>query len=411
MPMLAAIIHWGAALSLGALDPASACGAGISASPDSEVRDGPAGTAAVVPISVEGGEVIVDVSIDGRGPFPMMFDTGGHNVVTPETAAAVGLEVTGGAKGRGSGETDLSAAFARARQLRVGKAELLDQPLLVFPLPRFFTDRGNRPPLAGFVGYELLTAFAVRLDYEGRTLTLTPLHDFRPEGAGERMPFDFADTSPTVPAAVDRIPGKFVIDTGSTGALALHRRFVEVHGLAARHPAALRVKGAGADGLFETIVTRFDRFEIAGADIERPATQFPAGGRSGLPWTDVDGSVGYEILRQFVVTFDYGRRELWLERSPAFGAKTTLGRSGFQAVKLDSPEFRVVTVLPNTPADAAGIAVGDVITEIDGVSSAAIGQAEFGELMRRPDGTPVHLNVIRNGNPRPVALTLKELLP
>jgi hypothetical protein len=34
------------------------------------------GREAVVPISVEAGFIIVDVNINGRGPFPMMFDTG-----------------------------------------------------------------------------------------------------------------------------------------------------------------------------------------------------------------------------------------------------------------------------------------------------------------------------------------------
>ena len=36
----------------------------------------------VVPISVESGEIIVDVTIDGKGPFPMMFDTGSVGAVT-----------------------------------------------------------------------------------------------------------------------------------------------------------------------------------------------------------------------------------------------------------------------------------------------------------------------------------------
>ena len=406
----------GTLLALDSLDHALARGASTAYGSSARLFQnsgvlGGAGGAKVVPISVEGGEVLVEVTIDGRGPFPMIFDTGSRNAVTPETAAAVGLEVKGGGSARGSGENDVSVAFTHVEQLRLGDAELLDQPLLVLPLPRFLTDRGDRPPVAGFVGYEVLAEFAVRLDYEGRMLTLTPARDFRHEGTGERVPFAFADTSPAVVAAADRIAGKFVIDTGSTGPLALQRRFVEQHGFEARHREALRLKSGGADGLFETIVTRLDRFDIADAEIERPAAQFPSSGKSGLPWPDVDGSVGYEILRQFVITFDYARRELWLERSPAFGTKTRLGRSGLQAAKVDGPGFRVVTVLPNTPAEAAGISVGDVITELDGVSSAAIGQSEFGELMRRPDGTLVHLSILRNGTARSVVLTLRELLP
>jgi hypothetical protein len=44
------------------------------------------GSESVVPVSVEAGEVVVDVSINGRGPFPLIFDTGADDAVTPEMA-------------------------------------------------------------------------------------------------------------------------------------------------------------------------------------------------------------------------------------------------------------------------------------------------------------------------------------
>ena len=417
MPNAARIAYLGVILALAAMPPASArdTGAGdlhVASSSRSQISALPNGVRdnAGVPISVEYGEVIVDVTIDGRGPFPMMLDTGGVEAVTPETAAALGLEVEGSDTARGSAEGTIPVAFTRVKEMRLGDAELLDQSMLVVPLPRFLTDRGSRPPLAGFVGYELLTQFAVRLDYEGRTMTLTPAQDFHYRGTGVRVPLDFADRIPVASAVADGIAGRFEIDTGSSSALVLQRQFVEQHGFGARHSDVLRMKAGGVDGVFETIATRLDRFGIAESEIERPTAEFPSNGKSGLPLT-VDGSVGYQILRQFVMTFDYSRRELWFEHSPAFGTKTVQWKTGFQAIKADGSGFDVVTVMPNTPAAAAGVDVGDVITEVDGVPAESIGQAAFGDLMRRPDGTLVHLNIVRDGTARPVALTLKELLP
>lgn len=252
----------------------------------------------------------------------MMFDTGGVEAVTPEAAAALGLEVEGDGTALGSGEAAIAVAFTRVKEMRLGDAKLLDQTLLVSPLPRFVTDRGARPPLAGFVGYELLARFAVRLDYEGITMTLTPAQKFRYGGTGICVPLAFADKIPVIPAAADGITGTFEIDTGSSSALVLQREFVEQHGFEARHPSVLRMKIGGVDGVFETIITRLDRFGIAKSEIERPAAEFPSNGKSGLPVTGVDGSIGYQILRQFVITFDYSRRNLWFEHSPAFGART-----------------------------------------------------------------------------------------
>jgi C-terminal processing protease CtpA/Prc len=73
--------------------------------------------------------------------------------------------------------------------------------------------------------------------------------------------------------------------------------------------------------------------------------------------------------------------------------------------------FRVVTVQPDTPAAAAGISMGDLITMVDGRPAASVGQAEFGGLMRRVDGTVVRLDINRDGIRHSVMLTLKELLP
>jgi predicted aspartyl protease len=362
-----------------------------------------------VPISVESGQVVVNVTINSQGPFPMMIDTGAVVVVTPETASALGLDIGKGGTIRGAGEGTIPVSGAGIREMRVGEAELSDLHVPVVPLPRFFTDRGIRPPLAGLLGYELLAHFALRLDYQHKTVTLTPMGNFRYSGVGERIALLFAGKIPVISATVDGIAGRFEIDMGASNALVLQREFVDRSSISVRHPSTLRMKVGGIDGVFEIAATRLDSLQIGNNTIERPAAELPLNGSSGLPVADIDGSIGYQILRQFTITFDYARSELWLEPSAAFGAKTIQWKTGFQAIKADGPDFRVIHVAPNTPAAGAGIKVGDVITQIDGRPAASIGQAQFGDLMRGPDGTAVHLTLIRDGKSRRARLTLKEL--
>src|SRR5437763_16736597 len=85
------------------------------------------GSEAIVPVSVETGEVIVDVSIDGRGPFPLIFDTGAEDAVTPEIAAALGLKTEGTGTVRDSGGGSLSIAFTRGAEVRIGDGGMTDQ--------------------------------------------------------------------------------------------------------------------------------------------------------------------------------------------------------------------------------------------------------------------------------------------
>ena len=365
----------------------------------------------ILPVSVENGQLFVNANINAQGPFPMLFDTGSVEAITPKTATALGLSVEGGGTVRGSGERAVSVALTHLQTLRLGGAELSEIALPVIPLPQFITDRGNRAPLAGLIGFGVLSRFAVRLSYDDQTLTLIPAGDFRYSGTGERVPLSFADKTPVISAVADGVPGSFEIDTGSSTALVLQRGFVEQHGLEARHPDGLRIKVGGVGGVFDTVATRLDRFDLAASKIERPAVEFPSRDEGGIPVAGIDGSIGYQILRQFVITFDYSRREIWFERSAAFGESTSEWKTGFQAVKAGDTGFRVVTVQPDTPAANAGIRVGDLITVIDGRPAASVGQAEFSGLTRRADGTIVRLEINRDGTRYAIAVTLKELLP
>src|SRR6266849_10794588 len=100
---------------------------------DSRITIGPE---TVVPISVEAGFIIVDVSIDGRGPFPMVFDTGAQNAITPEIAAALGLKTEGSDSIQDSGGNNIPVTYTNVRSFLLGDVELTDQPLVVVALPR-----------------------------------------------------------------------------------------------------------------------------------------------------------------------------------------------------------------------------------------------------------------------------------
>ena len=59
----------------------------------------------IVPLSIEDGSVVVDVTINSSGPLPMLLDTGSSlNAIAPEAAAALGLKIEGDLVARGSAE-------------------------------------------------------------------------------------------------------------------------------------------------------------------------------------------------------------------------------------------------------------------------------------------------------------------
>ncbi len=121
----------------------------------------------IVPVSVENGLVVVNVLINGQGPFPMIFDTGSTELISSEAAIALGLVVGDSGTVIGSGEKTFAVSVTQLKDLRVGEALLANVVVPVVPFPRFFTDRGadRRSPVPSATSFlsDLRSASPMRM--------------------------------------------------------------------------------------------------------------------------------------------------------------------------------------------------------------------------------------------------------
>jgi carboxyl-terminal processing protease len=76
-------------------------------------------------------------------------------------------------------------------------------------------------------------------------------------------------------------------------------------------------------------------------------------------------------------------------------------------VEVDRDQMRVVAATEGTPAERAGIAAGDVIASIDGVSLAGLSSSEVARRMHGAPGTVVAVGVSKNGQMRGQLRTLR----
>lgn len=73
--------------------------------------------------------------------------------------------------------------------------------------------------------------------------------------------------------------------------------------------------------------------------------------------------------------------------------------------------FVVGTLMPDSPAGAAGVRVGDEFVEIDGVSTATLTMAEVLDRLRGPEGTVVRVRLSRDGGQtQDVSITRKVMV-
>jgi hypothetical protein len=260
------------------------------------------------------------------------------------------------------------------------------------------------------IGFEVFKRFVTRIDYGNHTITLIDPGHFDPKDAGTPVRFVFNGDLPEVQGSFEGIPARFDIDTGARDELTLTAPFVEKNGLRAKHPKGVdAVEGWGVGGPSRGYVTRGAELAIGPVKIADVVTSLSTQKKGSFASASYQGNIGGGVLKRFIVTFDYGHHTIYLKPLPQPIADVgTFDRSGMwiNAIK---DGMRVMDVTARGPAQAAGIQVGDVITEVNGKSATSIPVYELRRMLRdEAPGTVVNLTLRHGTTTRRVPLTLRD---
>jgi hypothetical protein len=154
----------------------------------------PAGRASVeVPFEFHNGHLFLKVMLNGKGPFRMLFDSGGSNVLFPRALAQIGVKSEGALSGSGAGDGRQDVGVTRVDRLEFGGIVVERQVFATIDLDPLMRRVEGLDDVAGLVGYELFKRFPVKLDYEhSRAIFYDPAKFVR---TGARLPILFRGTN------------------------------------------------------------------------------------------------------------------------------------------------------------------------------------------------------------------------
>ena len=374
------------------------------APPDDSTLDGET----TVPLDIDG-MVVVSAKLEGRA-FDFILDTGGHNIVTPAVARALGLHPAGQGASGGAGAGELAEQYVRVDRLEVGAATMRDQHFYVLPLQYGTVERGPRSPLAGLIGFELFERFQVRLDYPGKALTLRKIARRERRVAGNIVPISFDDDMPLIEGRINGVPGLMALDTGNASTTVVQAVWARKHGLAQRLRRGIETVSYGAGGASSNWASRIDSLEIGGTVLKRPIVRYAEDKAGAFSSITEAANIGTDALANFVLDFDYANDVIGFTYVPGF-EPLPFNRAGLRAIKESAESFRVALVLPDSPAARAGLERDNQIVAVDDVDAGRMSGRDLTRKLTQAPGTEVALRLRHGGALREMRLKLEEMLP
>ena len=351
--------------------------------------------AARIPFAIVDGRILIDVELNARGPFRMIFDSGASLVISRSTAQKLRLHLSAPHLESGTGGRSTEAATTKVKSLDLGARHLADVPSEVMSLvdmpPVFGTVR-----IDGILGRPVFDQYAVEVDYADHVLVLFDPKRFRPAAADVPVSFSRIRDVPLVSATLDGHTGMFGVDLGARSSLLLNSWFSDAGHLKPLFNGKPKmVTGWGLGGPIYGKLGRAHDFTLAGMDIRSPLVRLSMQSSGLLTRTDTAGLIGSDILQQFTITFDPLQHVVYFRRSKVFGAATNFDQSGMWIIP-SSRIFKVIEVVPGGAAERAGICVNDQILAVDGHSADHLLLPELRDRWsREARGTLIHLQVRR----------------
>lgn len=370
-----------------------------------------------IPFKLVTRHIVVPVRINNSRPLSFVFDTGDKvGIVDIERAKELGLDLHGQVRVGGAGSDTLRGSYVRGATWKLQGFEDFSQPVVMaIPLGRLAARFGHA--FDGIIGSDFIKQFVIEVDYQARVLKLHAKDGFVYSGDGESIPVQFnGQGHPLIEAELtprggQPFKGKFVLDLGSSGALALHSPVVKEHRMleSSHHTIrAIGVGGAGGDVLAR--LGRVSELRIGKFKINAPTTLFSQDKAGAFANASLAGNIGQRIASKFKLFLDYERQRIILEPASTFQDAFDHAQSGL-ALTTEGPDFsilRVLDVLENSPASEAGLLKDDQILKVNNKDSAQLSITALSEMFERPGN--YRITVRRGDQTIEMTLTTRRLI-
>ena len=354
---------------------------------------------------------------------------------------------------RGLGDGGFIEALRSKQNIfKLGDAINVNQEIyVIFDESINFTPRLG-VPVHGIIGYDIFKDFIVEINYSSKFLKLHNPKTYQYKKCKKCHAFDleFNQNKPYINAEVEvnlnKIPVKLLIDSGGSDALWLFEE--DSLGI---YPDTDKYfhdfLGKGLSGSVHGKRTKISSFTLNSFHLKDVNAAFPDSSAISFArkFKERNGSIAGEILKRFNIIIDYNASKITLKKNKNFKlpfqynmSGVIIEQDGIRVVKEKSdlvgsdsygnksnnikmvsvtesykfvlkPAYKIVELRKDSPAELAGLLIGDVILRINGKEAHHLKMQDINEILRANAGDVIKLKVDRNGIELDFTFKLKSL--
>lgn len=353
-----------------------------------------------VPFTIAENAIIVEAKVNGV-PVSAMFDSGFSGAFVINSNMNIGQP--DGTMNLRDFVGQFEAKTVSIKSLEFGNQKIAPGSMSAVQMDSFDLTESYGVHCDGIMGLEVLAGHVLEINFERQRFIFHPKsHDITKMTPDNERTF-LAQMLPMGNNAIEMMvttaEGRnmvLALDTGNAFYATTHTEVLQRIGvLDNRNSLKYQTTAMVASGPVDSYFFNMKDIKIYGVPVDNSVWSI-----IDLPSSDAnhDGTVGFGFLKHFNITIDLERRRVWLENFSGEVTDTPMADVGITGFFDDrSGRMRVVRVTPGSPAEAAGIRVGDDILGIDGSEARRMTFRQFRARMEGEVGSKIVLSLSRAG--------------
>lgn len=375
-----------------------------------------------IPFEYRGGYLLLNVEIQGALPMRFIYDTGAEHTIFFEKHITdlLGFEYSNSVKIRGSDINTTIPAFI-SRNIYIQPEGLVKVKRDIVVLEENFLNLKEMTGLQidGILGSSFFQNLTMEIDFKKLRLVLWHPDKFDKKLNGySKQKIDIIDNKPYIKCITQKPSSeefelKLLIDTGASLSF-----LINTNSNTALTPPELATPGKlgkGIGGFISGYKGKMKSLEFGNHTFDNILTHFQEinEGIDANYYNDRNGLIGTTLLERFSLIINYLGKEIYLKPNRRIDRKFKYNLSGMEvfAFGVELNSFIVFDVLPGSPAEEAGIKVGDVVKKVGLFTADKFTLTSLDKKLSKRPGKKIKLKIIREEEKElDIEFTLKDYL-